>query len=554
VTVHSRRRAVRKWRSRGRRGQVAAVATILGLLLVVTFIANYLTTTLPNQMSVNDLDHELQVENQIGRLQALLEQVSAAGDVGAQVTQPVTLGSSGAPPFADADSGQIGPLNGSSFNLSYTLQGPTGYQAPTGGDPNTGYIPSSATCVPATNPTTSLTCSGSGGVTWNFSAATPTNYALTVSAGTYAINITDSGASSGSHATIAITASGSSPLTLLVLGSNDTITLTTSAAGTDVFEIVGNNDTLSIPAASSATTIVAYVVGANDAVTFGSVSANINFLGTFFGFDDSVNAGSSVSSTGNKFAVYFNGYYPATPATSCPVGNLAYATDAISGGASGKGTYSVTFNDTTTSTGTVASPWTGHWSRASTTCPFLVAVTVAPTTIRSAGFNVHLLNSYAPQADVAFDAGAVVFAQPGGVPLLIDGPGIRVIRGSTGVSSVSIWMPVFVGRGAAEAGISTADLSARLISSYNVVLNPSTSYTVANNTTISFAITTPFASGWWSYFNATYPASWLSCTGIGCRTPYTNLGDFGTVTLAIPTGTVLNYFDLDIATFSFLPL
>jgi len=67
--VPPRSRQLRKWRRRGRRGQVAAVATIFGLLLVVVFIANYLTTTLPAQMSVNDLDHVIQVENQVGQLQ-----------------------------------------------------------------------------------------------------------------------------------------------------------------------------------------------------------------------------------------------------------------------------------------------------------------------------------------------------------------------------------------------------------------------------------------------------------------------------------------------------
>ena len=48
------------------------MATILGLLLVVTVIANYLATTLPAQMSVNDLNHEIAVENQLGHFQAVL--------------------------------------------------------------------------------------------------------------------------------------------------------------------------------------------------------------------------------------------------------------------------------------------------------------------------------------------------------------------------------------------------------------------------------------------------------------------------------------------------
>ncbi|MGI0154840.1 MAG: hypothetical protein ACREDE_01715, partial [Thermoplasmata archaeon] len=110
-SVTGRRRPLRKWRLRGRRGQVAAVATILGLLLVVTFLANYLTATLPGQMSVNDLQHDVQVENQVGRLQALLAASVTSGAVGAQLSAPVTLGGAGQPPFAGADSGWVSPGN-----------------------------------------------------------------------------------------------------------------------------------------------------------------------------------------------------------------------------------------------------------------------------------------------------------------------------------------------------------------------------------------------------------------------------------------------------------
>ncbi len=296
---------MRKWRLRSRKAQVSAVATILGLLLVVTYIANYLSTTLPSQMGTNDLDHVLQVENQMGQFQALLEQYSAAGAVGAPVTQPVTLGSQGLPPFADADFGSIGPLNGSSYTLSYELTGPA---------------------------------------------------------------------------------------------------------------------------------------------------------------------------------------------------------------------------------------------------------TISPQFVRSAGIDVHLLNTYAPQADIAFDAGAVLYAQPGGTPLVIDPPGLSVVRSGTTVTAVTIWVPTFLGSTGSQSGIGTAELSARLVALSSISLTPTSSYTVADNTDITFSVVTPFAAGWWSYFNATYPASWIGCSGAGCNGPYSGLGDYGTITLTIPTGTDLNYFDLDLATFAFQPL
>ena len=115
----------RAWRRRGRKAQVSAVATILGLMLVVTFIANYLTTTLPADMTVNDIDHDLQVENEAGTFATYLEQASAHGVVGVQLTAPFVLGSSGLPPFAPADGGSIGPaVNGSSETVQIALAGP----------------------------------------------------------------------------------------------------------------------------------------------------------------------------------------------------------------------------------------------------------------------------------------------------------------------------------------------------------------------------------------------------------------------------------------------
>jgi len=108
VPGRARRRA---WRRRSRRAQVSAVATILGLLLVVTFIANYIATTLPNTMGQNDLQHELQVENQVSELSALVQAVAGANAIGAQVSEPITLGSLGAPPFANPDGGYIAPLS-----------------------------------------------------------------------------------------------------------------------------------------------------------------------------------------------------------------------------------------------------------------------------------------------------------------------------------------------------------------------------------------------------------------------------------------------------------
>jgi len=105
---------------------VSAVAVILGLLLVVTFIANYLTTTLPNTMGQNDLTHEAQVQDQVAQLGGVMLIAAQQGAIGAQISGPISLGSAGAPPFAGQDPSTITPLaNRSLYTVSFTLTGPS---------------------------------------------------------------------------------------------------------------------------------------------------------------------------------------------------------------------------------------------------------------------------------------------------------------------------------------------------------------------------------------------------------------------------------------------
>ncbi len=112
------------------------MATILALMLLVTFIANYLTTTLPQTMSVNDINHDLVVQNEVGRFAALLSQAASNGAVGAELTQPFVLGSVGQPPFAQQDGSSIAPvITGSKETVGFALAGATGasiFQVSTG--------------------------------------------------------------------------------------------------------------------------------------------------------------------------------------------------------------------------------------------------------------------------------------------------------------------------------------------------------------------------------------------------------------------------------------
>lgn len=121
---------------------------ILGLLLVVTFIANYLATTLPNTMGQNDLQHELAIENQVAQLSARVQATAAAHAIGAQVTQPVSLGSQGAPPFAAPDGAYLTALSSAAnttgnhplSTVSFTLLGPSSVQIPFTSNGTSGFV------------------------------------------------------------------------------------------------------------------------------------------------------------------------------------------------------------------------------------------------------------------------------------------------------------------------------------------------------------------------------------------------------------------------------
>ncbi len=521
------------------------MATILGLLLVVTFIANYLTATLPGQMSVNDLNHVIQVENQVGRLQALLEAGSAADAVGAQFTQPITLGSAGTPPFASADLGTIGPANGSS-SFTTNLTGPLVYTPPTVGA--AGGI-HSAGCTTAA---TSVVCTGSNYLTWNFTTSA-TNYVVTTSAGSYSVNIKDSG-TTGTPAGIAVTPTGSAPLDLFVLGSNDTITLTLATTASVVnLVVVGNYDTLAV----SNTVVTSFVslveVGLHDATTF-AVGTGVTFLASIFGTTDTVAAPTTANSNGaTNLNVFYTGFGPTT--TTCPNDNMA-STDKVTV-SSTAGNYTANYNTTSAYTPTPVADWSLPVSivtSASANCPFF-APSSLPLNLggSAAGVNIHLLNTYIPEGDVAFDQGGVVYAQEGGVPIMIDGPAITATMVGSVVTAISIWFPVFEGSLAIQSGVSTAEISARLLSLDPIDLTPTSGNWLTSNSNIVLTIQTPFAAAWANWFNSTLPfnTEW-SCVGpnAACNGPYISGGALGTVTLTIPTTSQLAAVNLQIATFA----
>lgn len=309
----TRQRPHRNWRLRGRRGQVAAVATLLGLLLVVTFIANYLTTQLPNQMLSNDLNHEVTVQDQFGQFAALLKAVSTAHVFGAEVIEPLSLGSAGVPPFAAPDT--------------------TYLSAPQGG-------------------------------TWAY-----LNYTTTGSGGTTAVT---------------------------------------------------------------------------------------------------------------------------TPVALGP------------------------------------------------------------------GIIAHLVNTYAPGAEVALVQGAVVYAELGGTPIFSNPPGITVTVSSGAVSQLTVWMPEFVGNISGTSGSMTASIVSHLIATNVIEVSSATHLTIASGTSVKLTLTSQYAAAWSNYFAGKgWPGVTTTCVGFpgttsnasACSSTYAGIGTLGKVTVTFP-GTNLARLSVTTALFS----
>jgi hypothetical protein len=87
-----RQRNRRRWHLHGRKAQVSAIATLFGLMLLVTMISNYLLYQLPQQMTQVEFQHTLQVENQLSSLQSAVYAQAGKPSLLATISSPITLG------------------------------------------------------------------------------------------------------------------------------------------------------------------------------------------------------------------------------------------------------------------------------------------------------------------------------------------------------------------------------------------------------------------------------------------------------------------------------
>ncbi|MCI4345405.1 MAG: hypothetical protein L3K07_01420 [Thermoplasmata archaeon] len=447
-------RTIRQRRRRSRKGQVSAVGVLLGLLLVTVYIANYLGTTLPSQMQELEFEHELQVENQLGKLQAIVNAQALHGGYGFGLTSPVTLGSGALPPFAPASTGSIGPDVGKlSASLPYRVVSVSTHP------PNWNITPS---CPPTGSP-----CHGTS---WDNITGTPNQ--------TYTFKFNG----------------GAPVMNLNFTGNNDTIILNwlgKSASGS-VFAIFnGSNLHVTLNKGSSgggdSPSIGVFFFGQHDVYEMNlngaGMTANVDFYG-------SLNRLCPEGNLSNTDAFYWNNSGPSATNVNATWFNSAGYNN-VNVIPLGAGT-TLTFRNESTFPGGCA------WSSIS-------GSTFHPSF--SSGILVHLNDRYIPAEDIAYDQGAVIVNHPG-VGSIMDSPPQFTVGRIAGGLTMNLTLVNIVMNQLQEEGVATAGVTTRVVSEFT--------YTITTNVSqnrfldaVYLNVSTPYPAAWASFFNG-LPAGLLT--------------------------------------------
>ncbi len=469
---------------------MAAVGTVLGLLLVVTFLANYLVEQLPLQLTTAEFEHNLQVGNQVSRLQAtILAQATHAG-TGMSLSAPITLGSAAVPPFGPPSAGSISSDLGA-------VQSSTGYSV--------GEV---FKTEPRWN-TGSACLNGGGGSCSSF----------------------------GNIDTWNVTNTNGSTFSIKVTGNSNSI----------VYNITGNNDTINIDWGGGSTGFVRFIInGSNDVVNYGKSGSDTNspvaqFI--FYGQNDVFNfnpAGSSSNGGGMKLLVQFVGAI----SPICPFGNLSN-TDRVGTLTSGGTNLNMTViwwnavgyvspSHSQTYPGGGSNNETIHWSNRSALlgCAFTRTFSSSYQVVYGSGILVHLFNRYIAQTDIAYDQGAVIERQLGGLPVMLSPPDFTVTKLPSGFAA-AITLVNLVGSLPTETGLTTAGVSTTVLSA--------TTFTLVNGQGSGFLIssyylniTTAYPNAWITYLNG---FTGLVPGGVTCRSSAIFIAPFNCQNP--PSGTVV---------------
>ena len=483
-------RTIRQHRRRAKKGQVAAVATILGLLLVVTFISAFVLQPLPQQMAGLEQQHVLQVENQLSRLQATILAEAQHPQFHLALSSPVTLGSQALPPWGQASPGQILPEGGSVRTV-------TNYQiahvVPHEPNWNNG-----STCLFGG----SGKCSSNGNIdTWNVTNHNNTNFTITVN------------------------------------GNSNSIQ----------YNITGNNDTITIDWTGGDTGFVNFIInGSDDHIIYNKGGSDVtkpiaNFF--FFGQRDifDFNPSGSHSAPG---AMTLNVVFIGSLSLICPYGNLS-ATDKLGTLTSGGSKLNMTVTwwnavGYTSKPHTVIYPGGASASEFITFqnvtgvigCAFTLGYATNYATQYGAGILVHLFNTYQPAVDVAYDQGAVVESAVGGSSIMVSAPELTYSVQPQGIVADLILVNL-LGNFSSSGGFSTADVTSTVVNVQTVSIQNGVNRFYLS-TPLFFNVTTAFPAAWASFFAANplaFPSGSTCVSPVSLSPPYSCLQP--------PTGTLV---------------
>ncbi len=147
------------------------------------------------------------------------------------------------------------------------------------------------------------------------------------------------------------------------------------------------------------------------------------------------------------------------------------------------------------------------------------------------------MNAYAPSGEVAYDAGAVVYAQYGAYPVFVDPPSIALTAAGGLVTAAAVWLPFFSNVVGSVGGVGTETLDVGVLHTQSVVVNGSSpTFAINPGVPIRIVIQTPYAEGWDAYLNArpAFSGLWSCAPAPICTGVYVAGATLGTISITIP--------------------
>lgn len=451
----------------------------MGLMLFVTFLANYVIAPLAQEMAQVEFEHDLQVQDQVMRLASVLQTELEHPNLPYAISSPITLGSSSVPPFSQPSTGQVAlsPTKihlSLGYNLSQVIYAPPRW--------NIG-----SNCLNGTPPG-SGSCSSNGNLeSWNITG-------------------------------------NNTVLTIKIVGGNNGL----------LYNVSGNNDTINIQWSGKDTTAVNVVInGSYDVVNYtkqsaDSSAANGSFY--FFGQHDTFNFFPPSSTAHIPFNTHVQ--FVGELGSTCPSGTLSH-TDKVGVLAPGKNLINLTvtwWNATgvpskstnlyppgTDPTSTVT--WQNRTG--SIACAFFIEPSEFLSAAANSEIDVNLLNRYVPAVGFELSQGAVIEQQAGGVPQMILQPSFHFFQTNNNMTKVAeLDLVNFVGPATVAAGMVTATVSTRVVSTEAVTLANGTGSLILN-VPVWFNLTTYYPAAWDAYFDLfpSYIPGGAVCVPISVITP-----------------------------------